>query len=691
MSGNHIRDRPIPPDIEQQEDRSHIARSDSPVNRPDNLEYDEDDDSSNSNNHPDDPNIPTPRFMQDEGSWKRWKWVPYSVRRRVRSFVNWSRGPQPPRIWTIDPVLPAVQHAPLWLMDRFLPRKKQRVAVYMGYVSLWVVIFAIVMWRGQTASDLDVWGTPAPITCNTVYWQRSNECGIDGINCRPFNGTGFAFRCPANCAKNQVLNPRAVGAQEIVYRPLVIGGPPEPANGLGAVYRADSFLCGSAIHAGIISNDNGGCGVVELVGTQQEFISSSNNGIDSIGFDSYFPKSFAFQEGLQCSSRDVRWSLVALTVTFTAVLSLFTASSSVFFFSTFIALFWEVGLASDPPGFSNTTAGFSDILGKFLPAMFCAWVFYDKMGVKRTLGGLTAQVEKTVLWLGGCWVGALSNYTFDFIPIQRLTGHDLEQQPGAKAALAIIVIVLFAILVVQVWFFQQEGRLNRYFRFYLLVGASLGIAAALPNLNLRIHHYVLAILLLPATSIQTRPSLLYQGILIGLFINGIARWGFDPVLQTELALRGDGQIGSPLPILRPPEINTSVVADGGAPTITFRWEPPPSEQYDAISVLVNDVERFRGFFGDEGFNNSFVWTRGGESQRSGHNDNNNGNATDTIHAEYFRFAFMDGTVANDYTKAGIWNADLTWVDPKPGPSKIKRRGALADEVGVSQSLHRRVS
>ena len=73
------------------------------------------------------------------------------------------------------------------------------------------------------------------------------------------------------------------------------------------------------------------------------------------------------------------------------------------------------------------------------------------------------------------------------------------------------------------------------------------------------------------------------------------------------------------------------------------------------------------------------------------NDNNNSNATDTIRAEYFRFAFMDGTDVNDYTKAGIWDGDFTWTDPQPGPSKIKRRGAVADEVGVSPALHRRRS
>ncbi len=687
MSGDEIRDRrSISPDIEQQETRIHVfAPSDPPaVNRPARLEYHEDD-NGGVNDLADAP-LPTPRFMQDEGSWKRWKWVPYSVRRLGKAVVGWIRGPAAgPRTFKIEPVLPAVQRAPLQLVVRFLPRRGQRACLYAFYAALWVVVFAVVMWRGQVASEIAVWGRPAPISCTTVYWSRGNGCGLNGVDCRPFNGTGFAFRCPANCAGVQVLNPRAVGAQEVVYRPLVIGGPPDPASDRDPVYRGDSFICGAAIHAGIVSNQDGGCGVVELVGTQRDYVASSRNGIESIAFDSYFPKAFTFQQDTQCAAKDVRWPLLALTVVFTTFLSLFTASPGVFFFSTFIALFWEVGLASDPPSYSTIPALVSDILGKFLPAMFCAWVFYDRMGVRRTLAGLTAQVEKTVLWLGGCWVGALSNYTFDFIPIQRLTGHDLQQQPGAKAALAAIVVVLAAVLASQVWFFQQEARLVRLLRLYALLGAGVLVSLALPSLSLRIHHYVLALLLLPATGVQTRPSLLYQGILVGLFINGVARWGFDPVLQTSVALQGDAQVGSPLPSLLAPVINTSAsaaatVAAAAGPSITFRWDPPPSPQYDAISILVNDVERFRGFFGDEGFRNEFVWAR------------DNRTTTASSVDEYFRFAFMDGTAVYDYTRAGVWDADLNWVAPQSGPSRIRRRGAEDDEdVRVPSALDRRLS
>ncbi|KAI0099556.1 hypothetical protein F4776DRAFT_658346 [Hypoxylon sp. NC0597] len=652
MSTNQLETRSVSPDIEQQRHRgSPPAHPDDPLVGPEHLDFNEDDDP------------PTPRFMQDQGAWKKWKWVPYPIRKYGKAAYKWMKGPQNPKVWKIEPIFPVVQHAPLRLLDKFLPNRTHQILLYMGYVAVWVLTFSIVMWRGQVASEIANYGMPTDISCGVAYWTRNNGCGIDGVNCRPFNGSSFAFRCPSNCASYRVLNPRAVGDQEVVYAPLVVGGPPDPANDENPVYRGDSFICGSAIHSGVISNSQGGCGVVSLVGEYRNFVSTNRHGIDSVGFDSYFPLSITFEEGIECKAKDVRWSLLAISVVFTSILSLFTTSPSVFFFTVFIGIFWQVGMASDPPSYSSIPALFSDILGKFLPAMFCAWVFYDKMGVRRALRGLTAQVEKTVLWLGGCWVGALTNYTFDFIPIQRLTGHDLDQQPGAKAALAIIIIVLFFVVAGQVWCFRQEGRLIRYLKLYALFLVGIIICLLLPNLNLRIHHYVLALLLVPGTSMQTRPSLLYQGILIGFFINGIARWGFDSILQTSVDLQGDAQLGSPLPVILAPVINATLS------TITFTWNPPPGLRYDGISVLVNDVERYRGFFGDEG-SDHFTWSRD-----NGSNYN-----------EYFRFGFMSGADSGDYTKAGIWTEELEWVAPQPGPSRIKGRALDQHEEQVPRSV-----
>lgn len=600
--------------------------------------------------------IPEPRAGN---AWTRWKWISFPVRRAVDATVTWARGPPDPRTFRIKPLLPQVQHFPVVTLAKVLPQRKHRMLLFSFWVAMWIVTFALVMRQGFVDTELDGWGMPVKISCGATYWSGDNGCGIDGNLCRPFTDGGFAFKCPASCATYDILNPHAVGNQEVVYRPLVIGGPSQESTDGSAVYRGDSFICGSAVHAGVVSNTAGGCGVVKLIGTQRNFNASSRHGISSLGFDSYFPLSFIFEKA-ECESRDKKWSLLAVSVVFSAMISLFVTSPSAFFFSIFPGLYWTVGLATDTPNYTSVAGLISREIGNFVPAMFTAWVMYDKMGVRRTLRGLSAQIEKTVLWLGASWVGSLTNHTFDFIPIQRLTPHDLQQQPGARAALAIIIIILFIIVTTQIWFFRQEARLIRYLGLYLLLGIGLVICLVLPSLHLRIHHYIMALLLLPGTSIQTRPSLLYQGLLVGFFVNGIARWGWDPILQTSLALQGDAQLGSPLPTISAPVIDVGQ----NVSSITFGWGSPPSPEYDGISVLVNDVERFRTYFSDVDSALNFTWTR-----RAGVEEN-----------EYFRFAWMQGSDSEDYTKAGTWNREGGWIEMAPGPSKVKARDTMRQDV-----------
>ena len=274
------------------------------------------------------------------------------------------------------------------------------------------------------------------------------------------------------------------------------------------------------------------------------------------------------------------------------------------------------------------------------PAYFCAILLYRTV-IRRTLSGITAQIEKTIFWLGGIFIGGLSNYSFEWIPIQRLTAHDLEQQPGAKAALAGILIVLTVIVVGQVHSFWLEGRLLGYLALYGLFLFGILVCLAIPGVSLRIHHYIIALLLLPGTASQTRPSLLYQGILLGLFINGIARWGFDSILQTPHALRQDGKLDSAAPHILEPVISQV----GDVLVAVFSWAAPPAEM-DGVSVLVNDVERSRRFFND------------GVDQKSG--------SFELLRPvglhlnEYIRFAYMKGGQTLDYTSAGTLFENGTW-------------------------------
>lgn len=611
---------------------------------------------------------PLPRFLEEDGLSKHWKWVPYPVRKFGRSAARWAKGPPNPVVYHIDPILPAVQQLPIVVLDKYLPRRKHRSFLFVAYLLLWILTFSIVKRQESRITELKPWGKPQEIGCGAYFWGRGNSCDLNGNKCRPFKGSEFPFRCPANCASYQLSEPRAVGDQEVNYRQLVIGGPVNDTDEHGA-YRGDSIICGSAIHAGAITNAEGGCGVIKLVGKRSDYNSTLRNGIESIGFDSYFPQSFLFEKSVQCRARDMRWPLLVVDVVFTTILSLSTTSPALFFFTEFSGIFWHVGLVSDPPTHSSFRELFTIIVGKYVPVMFVAWVIFDKMAVRRTLTGLTAQIEKTVLWLGACWVGALDNYTLSpNIPINRLNAHDISQQPGGVLALLIIVGVIALIVVKQVWFFRQEGRLIRYGALYLglVGGVLLCIFLKIWDLNLRLHHYFLALLLLTGTSMQTRPALLYQGLLVGLFINGIARWGWDPILQTSYALRGDGQLGSVLPTLA----NVPDIQIGHAVSnITFQWESPPKRniRLDGISLLVNDVERFRGFFDDdEDFEDkTFTWNRKADNEVK----------------EYFRFAYMSGTRSLDYTKAGVWDKDLEWEAMKPGASSIGKR-SIDGEVRV---------
>jgi hypothetical protein len=592
-----------------------------------------------------------PRFLEDQALRDSRQWIPPSYRRFWRRVVDWAKGPQFPRIQKISPILPHIQEAPIRLLDTFWPKRKQRIMALLALYLCWILSFGLLLRHSTSAAEIEGLGKPNQISCSSTFWWSGNGCGINGVDCRPFHNSTWAFTCPANCASLQVLNPHAVGAEEVIYRPLVIGGPPE-GEPEPSIYRGDSFICGSAIHAGVIDDAVGGCGVVSVVGQGRHFVGTKRNGITSIGFDSYFPLSFTFLSDISCEAKDLRWLLLGVSLFFTILISLFVTSSSVFFFSLFTGIFFCVGLASDPPFYSTLAALVSNILGKFLPAMFCAFVIY-KYCVRRCIAGLTAQVEKTILWLGGCWIGALSNYTFDWIPIQRLTAHDIEQQPGAKLALAIIIVLLVFVVIKQIYSFRVEGRLLKYLGLYGIFLAAILFSLLIPGLSLRIHHYILALFLLPGTSIQTRLSLLCQGLLVGLFINGVARWGFDSILQTPTALQGDAQFDSPLPVLLEPIISLGIESSN----ISFWWDFPPPP-YDGVSVLVNDVERFRGFV-DEGYglDEPFVWIR----------------TPGFREPEYFRFAFMEGSRAFDYTKAATWNGDGSWIDMAPGPSRVRAR------------------
>ncbi|KAI5285251.1 hypothetical protein KEM54_000719 [Ascosphaera aggregata] len=564
----------------------------------------------------------------------------------IRCIGRWFKGPDPPMRYYIRPWYPAVHEVPLRLRDRWAPKKKLKILYLLLFYAIWFGIFAAMYAAWKTTPDRATpnYGIPVRgLACDSTLWRPKNECGMNGDLCRPFTGD-MAFRCPSRCKEFQLLSPHAVGVEEVNYQPLVVGGP---------VYRGDSQICAAAMHAGIVTNADGGCGIIKRIGEHTGFEASEAHGIPSVAFNSTFPLAFEFQPGSQsqCNGRDQQWNLLTVSVIFTVLISLLTTSPAVWFFSVFVGTFIQTGLVSDPPEFGSlsTSEAFSVLVGRLLPALFVATILYYTC-IKRTVDGLDAIIDKAVLWIGPCWFGALNNHTFDqWIPISRLTGHDLSSQPGALTALAIIICVLVAIAAGQIWFLRQEGRLINHLKLYAIFAIIIIICVPLPSLTLRIHHYILALLLLPGTSIQTRAALIYQGLLMGLFINGIARWDFASILETAEHLREDCAFNSPLPNVSDPHVEIGSLVSTIAFNVTI---PDVMSGLEGLTVLINDVERFRTGFN---FTNEFVTF---EHWRD--------NSKEV--PEYIRFGFFEKDGALDYTMASTWNVDGTWTRMADGPS-----------------------
>ncbi|PWY79238.1 LCCL domain protein [Aspergillus heteromorphus CBS 117.55] len=641
-----------------------------------------------------------PVWLRESSKSIRWGWVPLPLRKVGWAVADWVKGPNPPQSLLLRPLFPRYQELPVRCLNRFFPKRKQKIALLALLYFVWFLPWTIVLLHSRQAGYIEGYGRPQTLSCSTSLWATGNECGLNGNDCRPFSAATVAFRCPANCRDSKLLDPHMVGNQTYSYQGLVVGGP-QPGSDDPGVYRADSFVCQAAIHAGVITNSVGGCGVVKLEGAAHSFHASKRHGIRSVGFPSTFPKSFGFVEMSSSEAtcpQDPRWPLLGITIGAVGVLWLFCTSPPVLFFSTFVMVFCQVGLVSDPPSMPQLADLFSTLFSRLLPASFVAYVLYIYCArpLLTPLSEPMYQFTKTFLFLPPVFIGGLNNYTFArLIPLERLTPNDIQKQPGAKVALALVIPTVICIILSQAWQIRQGGLMPRYLKIYCTMGLILLILLPLPGLRLRIHHYILAILLMPGTAFPTRPSLIYQGLLLGLFINGIARWGFASIIETPAALGeqapgpggAHGWWGGTYPNVSDASVSISLPGPGsheahhGNGNITFDlWEHQRMSKLgvDGISVLVNDVERWRGYL-DEDKRGEFIWHRHGHSGlelqhrptiESDPLDMDMEILADDSKPEdlFFRFAFLKGAEAGKYGGTGVWLQDGRWMSPPPPKS-----------------------
>eukprot|EP00122_Pirum_gemmata_P021057 Pgem_evm1s19643 len=120
---------------------------------------------------------------------------------------------------------------------------------------------------------------------------------------------------------------------------------------------------------------------------------------------------------------------------------------------------------------------------------------------------------------------------FDNIPQISFSNQDNNNLNSAPGIILLLVVMLAIILCAGFAFYQAYrcGRLLVYIVSYVCASSvfvifTICMAQEPFDLSFHVHHYFLAILLWPLTLFKNRFSSFCQGALLGLFINGTARW-----------------------------------------------------------------------------------------------------------------------------------------------------------------------
>lgn len=445
-----------------------------------------------------------------------------------------------------------------------------------------------------------------PLRCNSyMNWGGTNNaCGVNAQKCGPFEEKEYFIRCPALCDREGwTYAGIAVGDKRVKYTGYEIGGgsrnDDEDLNALSYPYRADSFPCAAALHAGVISPVLGGCARMSMDGPQVSFPKVKGKlGQWSVEFDSFFPGSYSFRairDGITSGCYDPRILVIVLNIAIGLPI-LYLSSGIVGYWIISLVGYWTVALALDPPILSDPHDPesvyelISIAFQRLLPLCFILYVIW-KCAAKRTMEK-GSPLLKVLLWYPTIWLGIMNNVTFDRLPVDRLTVKDLKEQAGALTAVGSIAATILVCAIIQAYALWKSGRFQKYFQIYISIIVGLILLASIPGLTLRIHHYILGLILIPGCATRGFSAYLFQGILLGLFISGVSRWDFASIVETDFSLlRGEAGVA-----MRPPQFYFNEAFNH---TVSWQMNPEftdldPTGNVDGFSLLINDFEAYVG-------------------------------------------------------------------------------------------------
>ncbi|KAG6613515.1 Protein phosphatase 2A regulatory subunit A [Phytophthora cinnamomi] len=385
--------------------------------------------------------------------------------------------------------------------------------------------------------------------------------------CRPFESDWSAFRCPTRCTLDQSSSLAVYGSSP---------------------YRADSRICRAAIHAGVIG-PNGGCAFYRFAGAANAFYSSSENGVTTNEFLSWFPKTIEFKEGSSSYCSDLTWWILSVGFVATTGFGLIPrARPAVMFYSLVAWGFFYVRLVGQPS--SQDYAGISiDSFGEVMILLAASSVAYRMAASKTFRGWKSLSLKRRILMWPICYVTPyhvmINMNLIGYVPWLNIDLGGFEEVNANAGTYVVFSIVGIGAALLAFTLFRNLYRGGTWKKcgvmYAAMITAVLVSWALFPSTSFHLHHTMLGAFIIPVTTSSIPAAAFSQAIALGCFVQGYARWGWSSYLDT---------IPTYMTIAVPRNApNTTNVTSSGAVVV---WEP--LESVEAYSLRLNRVEVYRG-------------------------------------------------------------------------------------------------
>ena len=399
-----------------------------------------------------------------------------------------------------------------------------------------------------------------------------DRCGLGAEDCLPppiqrnLSSGWTPARCPPRCTWQPEDKSRVWGS--------------------APVYRPDSYLCKAAIHAGVVGAAGGGCFAYREVAPAMTpgfdarsawFVGTEGPaGTTSRSFPSWFPRGVqfvAYEAGDAAHCEASPWGLLVANLLLLAVWVLLGPSPAAFYFVLLEALYWYCLFALDETLGSGGWAEKASLtgLGTQIPFVATSAVLFHLV-CRRTVPADLPRfaVDALLFYAIPAFVAVHLNLFAYVVPDVDLTVSSLAANSGNMAVGIILLVVVLAGASLQARVLFKADLLRAH-----VAGAAAGaLVAGLVwafgesiGYTIHVHHLLFALALLPFTKGVTRPAMIFQGALLGIFVNGAVIWGTDASMLEAIGLR---VVSNHMPEGRPDALWTGI--NSTATTVSLAWD-----------------------------------------------------------------------------------------------------------------------